>query len=81
MVTGHLIERNDAFFVVLSKEQVAQLGVRAGDTLKVDTMIESFNSESSVEGIQPPQPEISEALKIARQVIAENREALRELAK
>jgi hypothetical protein len=77
MVTGELFECEGKFVVVISKENVAQLGVRAGDQLKIDKLLEDF----SAEGVSAPRTEASETLEIARQVIAENREALRELAK
>jgi hypothetical protein len=81
MVTGQLIEVDNTFVVVLSKEKVAQLGVRAGDALTIDRMTDAFQAELDSQGAPARQQEASEALKIARRVIAENREALRELAK
>lgn len=79
MITGQLIEVDNTFIVVLSKEKVAQLGVRAGDALKIDKLVDGY--ELSGQDLSTHASEASEALKIARRVIAENREALRELAK
>lgn len=81
MVIGQLIEVDNTFVVVLSKEKVAQLGVRAGDALTIDKSTDVFSSESADHDSPTGQREASETLKIARRVIAENREALRELAK
>jgi hypothetical protein len=81
MVTGKLVEFEGGFVVVLSKEKVAQLGVRSGDALTIDKLVDAFESDSSDQDPSSRQREASEALKIARRVIAENREALRELAK
>jgi hypothetical protein len=81
MVTGQLIEIDNTFVVVLSKEKVSQLGVRAGDELQIDKLAAAFSSDSADPNSPTRQREASETLKIARRVIAENREALRELAK
>lgn len=81
MATGHIIELNDSYFVVLTPETVNQLGVRAGDEVQIDKLVQDVNRDSMQVEPTKSKPDLARQLAIARQVIADNRDALRELAK
>jgi putative addiction module antidote len=60
--------------VILPKELLAQLGAEVGDTLSV------VRTPRGVE-LSPADPEFERQMAIARQVMEDHRQALRELAK
>lgn len=60
--------------IILPKELLAQLGVEKGDTLAV------VNTPGGIE-LTPYDPTFDEQMKVARDVMARYRNALRELAK
>jgi putative addiction module antidote len=60
--------------VILPKEVLAQLGAEVGDTLSV------VRTPRGIE-LSPSDPEFERQMAIARQVMEDHRQALRELAK
>ena len=74
MTTAHITEFGNALGIVLPPEILAKLNVASGDQLCF------IDTPNGVE-LTSLTPNQAEQLKIARQVMVENREALEELAK
>jgi hypothetical protein len=81
MITGRVVEFSNSYVVVFTKDEGAQLGVRDGDEVQIGRHEGAFERNAAAVPLKSPRPDVAEQLRIARQVIAENREALIELAK
>ena len=80
MITARVTKFGDATVVVLSKEMLAQLGVRAGDEVNVgpaiDELIQAFDGERKLDR----QREIDQQVEVAERIMEKRRDVLRRLA-